>query len=209
MLLKTYDKIIDLFHDNHGYMSFEQLKEKGVTIAQIQELVDREILDKFARGWYWCNKCGYERPKDRKYIEIGKVNEKAVICMDSAGYLQKLLKEEPKVISVATERTDRKKMEFAFPVIRYYFQNTGSEDEIETVNTEFGSYRVYSVDRTVCDCIRMKSRLDERELEEIEKAYKERNPDIDRLFVFAKGLRALKCVKERKLQEGCRKGGTR
>lgn len=209
MLLKTYDKIIDLFHDNHGYMSFEQLKEKGVTIAQIQELVDREILDKFARGWYWCNKCGYERPKDRKYIEIGKVNEKAVICMDSAGYLQKLLKEEPKIISVATERTDRKKMEFAFPVIRYYFQNTGAEDEIETVNTEFGSYRVYSVDRTVCDCIRMKSRLDERELEEIEKAYKERNPDIDRLFVFAKGLRALKCVKERKLQEGCRKGGTR
>lgn len=209
MLLKTYDKIIDLFHDNHGYMSFEQLKEKGVTIAQIQELVDREILDKFARGWYWCNMCGYERPKDRKYIEIGKVNEKAVICMDSAGYLQKLLKEEPKVISVATERTDRKKMEFAFPVIRYYFQNTGAEDEIETVNTEFGSYRVYSVDRTVCDCIRMKSRLDERELEEIEKAYKERNPDIDRLFVFAKGLRALKCVKERKLQEGCRKGGTR
>ena len=209
MLLKTYDKIIDLFHDNHGYMSFEQLKEKGVTIAQIQELVDREILDKFARGWYWCNKCGYERPKDRKYIEIGKVNEKAVICMDSAGYLQKLLKEEPKVISVATERTDRKKMEVAFPVIRYYFQNTGAEDEIETVNTEFGSYRVYSVDRTVCDCIRMKSRLDEGELEEIEKAYKERNPDIDRLFVFAKGLRALKCVKERKLQEGCRKGGTR
>ena len=85
MLLKTYDKIIDLFHDNHGYMSFEQLKEKGVTIAQIQELVDREILDKFARGWYWCNKCGYERPQDRKYIEIVKVNEKAVICMDSAG----------------------------------------------------------------------------------------------------------------------------
>lgn len=209
MLLKTYDKIIDLFHDNHGYMSFEQLKEKGVTIAQIQELVDREILDKFARGWYWCNKCGYERPQDRKYIEIGKVNEKAVICMDSAGYLQKLLKEEPKVISVATERTDRKKMEFAFPVIRYYFQNTGAEDEIETVNTEFGSYRVYSVDRTVCDCIRMKSRLDEGELEEIEKAYKERNPDIDRLFVFAKGLRALKCVKERKLQEDGRKGGTR
>ena len=209
MLLKTYDKIIDLFHDNHGYMSFEQLKEKGVTIAQIQELVDREILDKFARGWYWCNNCGFDTPKDRKYIEFGKVNEKAVVCMDSAGYLQKLLKEEPKVISVATERTDRKKMEFAFPVIRYYFQNTGAEDEIETVNTEFGSYRVYSVDRTVCDCIRMKSRLDERKLEEIEKAYKERNPDIDRLFVFAKGLRALKCVKERKLQEGCRKGGTR
>lgn len=199
MLLKTYDKIIELFHDNHGYMSFDQLKEEGVTIAQIQELADRGILDKFARGWYWCNKCGHIRPKDRKYIEIGKVNEKAVICMDSAGYLQKLLKREPEVISVATERTDRKKMEFAFSVNRYYFQNTGAEDEIETINTEFGSYRVYSVDRTVCDCIRMKSRLSEDVLEEIEEAYKAQNRDINRLLEYAKGLRALKCIKERNL----------
>lgn len=199
MLLKTYDKIIELFHDNHGYMSFEQLKEEGVTIAQIQELADREILDKFARGWYWCNQCGYTRPKDRKYIEIGKVNEKAVICMDSAGYLQKLLKKEPEVISVATERTDRKKMEFAFPVNRYYFQNTGAEDEIELVNTEFGSYKVYSVDRTVCDCIRMKSRLSGNVLEEIEEAYKSQKRDINRLLAYAKSLRALKCIKERNL----------
>ena len=199
MLLKTYDKIIELFHDNHGYMSFDQLKEEGVTIAQIQELADRGILDKFARGWYWCNKCGHIRPKDRKYIEIGKVNEKAVICMDSAGYLQKLLKREPEVISVATERTDRKKMEFAFSVNRYYFQNTGAEDEIETINTEFGSYRVYSVDRTVCDCIRMKSRLSEDVLEEIEEAYKAQNRDINRLLEYANGLRALKCIKERNL----------
>lgn len=137
--------------------------------------------------------------KDRKYIEIGKVNEKAVICMDSAGYLQKLLKKEPEVISVATERTDRKKMEFAFPVNRYYFQNTGAEDEIELVNTEFGSYRVYSVDRTVCDCIRMKSRLSGNVLEEIEEAYKSQKRDINRLLAYAKSLRALKCIKERNL----------
>ena len=119
--------------------------------------------------------------------------------MDSAGYLQKLLKEEPKAISVATERTDRKKMEFAYPVIRYYFQNTGAEDEIEIVNTEFGAYRVYSVDRTVCDCIRLKSRLNDGILEEIEESYKKQDPDIERLYTYAKGLRALKCVKERKL----------
>ena len=101
--------------------------------------------------------------------------------------------------SVATERTDRKKMEFAFPVNRYYFQNTGAEDEIELVNTEFGSYRVYSVDRTVCDCIRMKSRLSGNVLEEIEEAYKSQKRDINRLLAYAKSLRALKCIKERNL----------
>ena len=58
------------------------------------------------------------------------MNQNAVICMDSACYLQGLLSEEPEVISVATERTDRRKMEFSFPVKRYYLQNTGLEDEV-------------------------------------------------------------------------------
>ena len=62
MLLKTYEKILELFHQNHGYMNFEQLKDHGITAIQIQELVDKEVLEKFARGWYWCTECGREKP---------------------------------------------------------------------------------------------------------------------------------------------------
>ncbi len=200
MLLRTYDKILELFRENRGYMSFETLKEEGITISQIRELVDRGVLDKFARGWYWCNECGYSRPADHRYVEIGKVNSKAVICMESACFLQGLLKKEPKIISVATERTDRKKMEFSFPVNRYYLQNTGYEGEIEEVITEYGNYRVYSLDRSVCDCIRMKNKLDKKDLGEIESAYKKSKGDVNRLLAYAKGLRALKCIKESSIE---------
>ena len=107
MLLRTYDRIIDLFQENQGYMKFELLKENGITVLQIRELVQNGTLECFSRGWYWCNSCGIEKSKESKYIEIGKVNPNAVICMESACYLQGLLEKEPQVVTVATERTDQ------------------------------------------------------------------------------------------------------
>ena len=43
----------------------------------------------------------------------------------------------------------------------------------------------------------MKSRLAEEVLEEIEGSYKRQDRDINRLLDYAKGLRALRCIKER------------
>ena len=69
--------------------------------------------------------------KDYQYIEIAKVNPRAVICMDSAAWLAGMLEKEPETIAVATSRTDRKKMELEnFEIRRFYFQNAGLPGEI-------------------------------------------------------------------------------
>lgn len=196
MLLKTYEKITGVFYENSGYMSYEKLKECGITASQIQELLEKGMLEKFARGWYWCSGCGLQRPVYHKYVEICLVNPGAVICMESACFLHGLIQEEPKVISVATERSDRRKMEFAFPVVRYYLQNTGLQDEIQEVKTEFGTYRVYSEDRTVCDCIRMRNRISSELFLEIENGYRNREHTAARLEAYARKLRALKCIRD-------------
>ena len=49
MLLKTYERILEMFRGSHGYMSFEELKEEGITVTQIQELTEKGVLEKFAR----------------------------------------------------------------------------------------------------------------------------------------------------------------
>lgn len=196
MLLKTYERILELFYNNHGYLNFEQLKDHGITVTQIQELMDKGSLEKFTRGWYWCSQCGLKKPAYHRYIEIAKANKDAVICMESAGYLLGILEKEPEVISVATERTDRRKMEFSFPVKRYYLQNTGLSDEIEFIETEYGGFQFYSVHRTACDCIRMKDKMEEKTLEEIRRKYKESCSNSERLMIYGRKLRALKCIKE-------------
>ena len=55
-------------------MSFKQIQERGVTVLQIREMEEAGVLEKFARGWYWCNECGYTKPTDHKYVEIVKLN---------------------------------------------------------------------------------------------------------------------------------------
>ena len=87
MLFKTYQKITTLFKQHHGYMSFSDLRDHQVTVLQLAEMEEEGSLERFARGWYWCKECGYEKPKDYQYIEIAKVNPRAVICMDSAAWL--------------------------------------------------------------------------------------------------------------------------
>ena len=192
MLLKTYDRIMELFNGHRGYMNFSQLKNSHVTIKQIQELESRDVIDCFSRGWYWCSECGYERPADYKYIEIAKVNPHAVICLDSACFKHGILSREPETVAVATERTDRRKMNFSYPVRRYYLQNLGNEGEIESVITGFGDYRIYSLERTICDCVRLKDKIDKDIYIDIINNFHMKEDQKMRIYMYAKFLRAAK-----------------
>ncbi len=195
MLLKTYDRILELFHDHHGYMSFRQMKDLGVTELQIQELKQRDVLECYARGYYWCGICGFEKPADYKYVETGHAFPNAVLCMETAAYLHGLIEKEPETISLATTRENRQKIRIYFPIHRYYFQNTGDETEVETIKTPFGDYKVYSKARTVCDCIRMEREMKEGNLEEILRKFNPSEEEISKTLEYAKQLRALKPVK--------------
>ena len=67
MLFKTYQKITTLFKEHHGYMSFADLRDHQVTVLQLAEMEEEGSLERFARGWYWCKDCGYEKPEDYQY----------------------------------------------------------------------------------------------------------------------------------------------
>lgn len=194
MLLRTYQKMLAAFQENHGYMSFSMLKEAGISVSQMREMEEQKILQRFARGWYWCNACGIDRPQNHKYIEVAKVNPNAVICMQSAAYLLGLTKIEPENIQVATERTDRKKMNFEYPVMHFYLQNAYMDGEVQKIHTEFGDFQIYGVERTICDCLRMKGKLEENAYLEILEYYQQKIDRQERVKQYAKSLRALKNV---------------
>ena len=145
----------------------------------------------------WCKDCGYEKPEDYQYIEIAKVNPRAVICMDSAAWLAGMLKEEPATIAVATARTDRKKMDLEnFEIRRFYFQNADVPGEICEKKTEFGSYKYYSPKRTFCDCLRMNNKMPEEVKEEILTWCRKQKYSKEEILEYANRLRAVKNIEE-------------
>lgn len=191
---KSYDRAMDTFHDHHGYMTFGQLKEAGVTIGMIHSLEEMGVLEKISRGVYWCRDCGWEKPKDYKYIEAAKVYPKAVFCLESACYLNGLTEKEPEILTIATSREDRKIITLPFEFRRFYLQNAGLEGEILQKDTDFGSYRYYDQDRTICDVIRLQDKVCCEIVFEVIDKYRQEQAIRKRVIRYAEALRAMRNV---------------
>lgn len=153
----TYIKLESIYKKYKGYIGTKKLLEEGFSNRQIASLTKEGYLEKICYGFYWLNGGGRDKPVDYKCIEVCLSDPKAVICMDSAFYYQGAVEAEPECLSVATERTDRSILNMNFPVKRHYFSKSNYEIGLKKVETEFGRYFIYDIERSVCDIMRLES----------------------------------------------------
>ncbi len=156
MRIETYYKLEDLYKRYSGYISTKELLDEGFSNRQISGLTEENYLEKVCQGCYWLLKCGHKKPDDYKCIEVCLSDPRAVVAMKSACFYQGLIKTEPDVMSIATKRTDRSKINMKFPVERHYFSDSNYHLGIKRVETKFGSYNIYNVERALYDMVRLK-----------------------------------------------------
>ena len=159
----TYCKLEGLYEKYTGYIGTRELLEEGFTNRQIAALTEEEYLEKICHGCYWMARCGTRKPPDYKCIEVSLSNPRAVICLESACFYQGAAKQEPQTLAVATERTDRSAIKMNFPVERHYFSRNYYSIAQQKVDTAFGSYLIYDVERSICDLIRL-GKMEEAEI---------------------------------------------
>ena len=96
----------------------------------------------------------------------------------------------PEILSIATRRSDRHKMKMNFEVSRHYFSEQAFEDEKHVFDTKYGSYNVYGIDRSVCDCIRFREDIDKDIFELVIENYRRYDKkNEERLMAYAKAMR--------------------
>lgn len=197
MLKRTYDKVNMLFNEENGYLSTRKLLENKITTIQIRTLLEEGKIEKVSHGNYWNLMSGKKKPKHYKMLEACMTNRRAIICALSACYYHGLLEEEPDKLYIATSRTDRGGMRLNFPVSRHYFSVNSFEEDMVNARTGGGSIRVYDVDRSVCDCIRLEKEIGKEQVEmvvEKYKNYKKRKPQ--HLLAYADQMRYGKIVRQ-------------
>ena len=159
MLKKTYDKVNALFEEAGGYLPARVLLANKITTIQIRSLLEEGKIERVSHGNYWNLMTGRKKPKNYKMIEACMTNRKAVVCALSACYYHGLIDEEPEKLYIATARTDRGGMKLTFPVSRHYFSVNAFGNDIVEKKTASGTIRVYGLDRSVCDCIRLEREI--------------------------------------------------
>lgn len=155
----TYIKIESVYKRYRGYVETRKLLEEGFTNRQIAILVEEGYLEKVSHGYYWLSGGPYKKPPDYKCIEVCLSDPRAVICMDSALYYQKVITAEPEYLSVATERTDRSMLKMNFPIKRHYFSGSNFQIGKTKQATEFGCYYMYDIERSICDLQRLEPQI--------------------------------------------------
>lgn len=197
MLQRTYDKVNSLFEEANGYLPTRTLLDNKITTIQIRSMLEDGKIERVSHGNYWNLMSGRKKPKHYKMLEACMTNPKAVICSLSACYYHGLLEEEPDKLYIATARTDRGGMKLTFPVSRHYFSVQSFEEDVLNARTGGGEIRVYDVDRSVCDCIRLEKEIGHDTVELVVDSYmnyKKRN--LDHLLDYADRMRFGKIARE-------------
>lgn len=197
MLKKTYEKVNELFEKANGYLPTRTLLDNKITTIQIRAMLEEGKIERVSHGHYWNLMSGRKKPENYKMLEACMTNPKAVICSLSACYYHGLLKEEPERLCIATARTDRGGMKLTFPVSRHYFSVQSFHEDVIEVETKYGNFKVYDVDRSVCDCIRLEKEIGHDTLELVLEGYagyKKRKPE--HLLDYADRMRFGKIARE-------------
>ena len=150
-------KIAQILIENHGYLRTGDLPRHGLSKKHLASLVADGTLQRVKRGLYKSDQLDTEAYES--FADVCRAVPRGVICLLSALAYHELSTINPGEIHLAVESKARVSLPEYPPVRLYYFYPKQFEAGIITVNHPRGSIRIYSAEKTVCDCLRLRGRI--------------------------------------------------
>ncbi len=193
--MKKLDIAKTIIKKNGGIVKTAQLNEVGIKNSEIVKMCESGELERVKHGYY--------RIADRMEISEEKMIEtffeEGIVCMESAlfyyGYSDKTPLEWTIAVPRTITRTKIKIDNFAYKI--YFVQN----DKLTLGKTEgvFNGIKlpVYDRERTVCDCFKYRSKMDNEIFNKAINAYvADERKNLGNLSRYAKEMRVYKKVTE-------------
>ena len=174
-----------LFRDNHGVMTSKELLENGVTYYTIRSLLSSGYIEKVKRGIYTL---AHESEDELELVN--KIVPNGILCMQSAAIVYDYTNKVPLRYHLSIDNKSRVNLP-DYPKIKlYYWSKSQRELGIEDKNHNGVNIKIYNKEKTICDYIRFRNKLDYSEVKEVLKSYmRDSNRDIVRLKTYSKELR--------------------
>lgn len=190
--MTKYEEIIEMINRYAGYVQTSQVVEAGISKTYFKEIIEKEGLEKVANGIY----VHPDTLVDPLYVD-SLISKNIIYSHETALYLHGLMEKEPSTTKITVPRNYnannfRKKGYKIFTV----------SDELlklgeSTIKTNFGNkVKVYDIDRTICDIIKMKEKMDIQIFQTAIKEYMKNNTkNLNNLMIYAKKMNIEKKVR--------------
>ncbi len=182
----TKQEIMDnLLEQNNGYLLTSDVVEAGISKPYMLDFVKKRRLERVAQGVYMSDDTWH----DELYI-IHLRNKEVVFSHETALHLHGLMEREPTQIMLTVGRA----YNASHLRSKGYLVHTVSRELVElgrtTAETSYGNtVSVYDMDRTVCDMVRSKDRMDIQVFATAMKEYMQsKKKNLNSLMTYAKAF---------------------
>lgn len=197
--MSDYNKINSIIERDNGYLIVANALEDGISKSAITNYVKKSKLVKAARGIY----ITAETWLDELYL-LQLKNTGVIFSGETALYLHELMEREPICTTVTVKRSYNAAHLHNFAQIYNLGEiqvHTVSDKLFEPgvceVETNYGNtVRVYDMDRTICEIIKQKDKMDiQIFVYAVKEYFKSPKKDIQNLTQYAEMLKIEKAVR--------------
>jgi predicted transcriptional regulator of viral defense system len=182
------------FQQHNGIMRTCELHDAHIYYEDIQQLIQRGVIEKVRYGYYqWVSSAILSEA-----TTIARLFPDAILCMDTALFYYRYSDRTPLAWHLAVSKDSNKsRFKLDYPFTKAYFVEPSILELGAVDGTIDGNpVRLYNKERTICDCLRYKGKMDMEIFNKAIRCYVE-DPEknIPRLMEYGKKLRVTQKVK--------------
>ena len=187
------NRIIELAINNGGYVLASQIKEKSIPSIELTRLVKNNKLERVSKGYYTLK----DTFADEYYIYQSK-SKNSIYSFSTALYLHDLSDRTPLYYDISVPFGYNGSLLNDNNVKLHYVKKELFEIGLTMIKSPFGiDIKVYDLERTMCDIIKYKNKIDIEVFSVALKRYaSNKNKDLNKLMKYAKLLKVDKKVRE-------------
>lgn len=176
-----------------GVIKTKDALDFGIHPRTLYNLVSRGNLEKFARGIY--KLVDIESDVNSDWIVISKKIQKGVVCLISALAHYDLTTQIPHEISIALPKGMKEPIIHYPPISYYHFSGDAYSEGVESDKIDGVDVSIYSVEKTIADCVKFRNKLGKDVIIEMFKSYgSSKHKDIEKVIHYSKICRVFNVI---------------
>ena len=189
----NYDKILKIIEKNNGYVTTSEVVNNGIERRFLTNMVKNGILVRISKGYY-----GVKNYIPDEYYKIASKSKNVRFSMATALYLHNLSNRNPLIYNVTLPFGYSGILQKQKNVILNFVNRDILDLGVIEMKSPFGmKIKVYDAERTICDIIKNKNKIDSEIFVETLKEYaRSKNKNLSKLTKYAKIMKIEKKVNE-------------
>ena len=181
--MTSYDKILKMIESNNGYITTKEIVNKKIDRKFLSNMVKKGMLVRISRAYY-----GLPSYIEDEYYKLLSKSKNARFSMATALYLHNLSDRTPLIYNITVPYGYSGSLQKEKNVILNFVKKEILDLGVIEMTSPFGmKIKVYDIERTICDIIKNKNKIDAEIFSKALKEYaRSKNKNLTKLTKYAK-----------------------